>query len=98
MAVRTIRWEHVTEEQIKTIGCSFKRFDEMMRFMEGTLCEYPQFCSVIEGTKLSVCFTNDFCGESFPDIPHLRMFFYYDQHYIYIVAIDAGPEYDKEIS
>jgi hypothetical protein len=96
--VRTIRWEHVTEEQIKAIGCGFKRFDEMMLYIEGTLCEYPQVFPTIEGTKLSVCFTNDFCGESFPDIPALRIFFYYDQHCIYVVAIDVGPEYDKEIS
>jgi hypothetical protein len=96
--VRTIRWEHVTHEQIKAIGCGFEKFDDMMPYIEGTLCEHPEFFAVIEGTKLRVCFTNDFCGESFPDIPTLRLFFYYDQHYIYIVAVDVGLEYDKEIS
>ena len=96
--MRSIRWEHVTEEQIAAIGCGFKSFDEMFSYVESALCEHPQFFPVIEGTKLSVCFTNDFCGESFPDIPALRIFFYFDQHYIHIVAIDAGPEYDKEIS
>lgn len=96
--MRQIRWEHVTDEQIKAIGCGFKRFDDMMLFIEEALCNHPECFHVIDGTKLSVCFTNDFCGESFADIPALRMFFYYDQHYIYIVAVDAGPEYDKEIS
>ena len=96
--MRTICWEHVTQEQITAIGCGFQRFDEMMLYVEGMLCEHPQLFPVIEGTKLSVCFTNDFCGESFPDIPSLRLFFYYDQDLIYLVAIDAGPEYDKEIS
>lgn len=95
--MREIRWEHVTQEQIAAIGCDFKRFDEMMLYVEETLCNYPQFFPIIEKTKLSVCFTNDFCEESFPDIPTLRIFFYYDQHSIYIVAVDAGPEYDKEI-
>ena len=96
--MRTIRWEHVTFEQIEAIGCSFERFDDMMIFIEETLCAQADFFPVIEQTKLSVCFTNDFLGESFPDIPALRMFFYYDQYYVYMVAIDAGPEYDKEIS
>ncbi|MGA3045550.1 MAG: hypothetical protein ABSD67_02950 [Terracidiphilus sp.] len=96
--MRTIRWEHVTQEQIAAIGCGFKRFDDMFLYLEVALCTHPHVFERIEGTKLSVCFTNDFCGESFPDIPHLRIFFYYDQNYIYIVAIDAGPEYDKEIS
>ena len=96
--MRTIRWEHVTLEQIEAIGCGFERFDDMMLFVEEMLCTYPHFFPVIKKTKLSVCFTNDFCGEFFPDIPALRMFFYYDQHYVYMVAIDAGPEYDKEIS
>lgn len=70
----------------------------MMLYLEEMLCVSPQFFPVIEGTRLSVCFTNDFCGESFPDIPSLRIFFYYDQHCIHIVAVDVGPEYDKEIS
>lgn len=96
--MRTIRWEHITQEQIKSIGCGFKRFDEMMLYVEMMLCEHPELFSVIDGTKVSVCFTNDFCGELFPDIPRLRLFFYYDQHYIYIITIDVGPEYDKEIS
>jgi hypothetical protein len=96
--VREICWEHLTQEQIKAIGCSFQRFDEMMLFVEEMLCNHPECFHRIDGTKLSVCFTNDFCGESFADIPALRMFFYYDQNCIYIVAVDAGPEYDKEIS
>ena len=96
--MRSVRWEHVTQEQIKAIGCGFQRFDEMFQFVEDQLCKFPQLFSVIEGTKLSVCFTNDFCGETFPDIPALSVFFYYDQDFIYVVAIDPGPEYDKEIS
>lgn len=96
--MRTIRWEHISQDQIEAIGCSFQRFDEMMIFVGEILCSEPEYFPVIDKTKLSICFTNDFCGESFPDIPALRMFFYYDQDYIFLVAIDAGPEYDKEIS
>ena len=96
--MRQIRWEHITEEQIRAIGCGFQRFDEMMLVLEEVLCKHPEYFHVIDGTKLSVCFTNDFCGESFADIPALRMFFYYDQYNIYITAVDVGPEYDKEIS
>jgi hypothetical protein len=96
--MRTIRWEHVTDEQIAAIGCGFKRFDEMMEFASNTLCEHPEIFPSIPGTKLRMCQTNDFCGVSFPDVPPLTLFFYFDQWYIHIVAIDAGTEYDKEIS
>ena len=96
--MRTIRWQHARRVFVGAIGCGFERFDEMMLFVEEALCTYPEFFHVIDPTKLSVGFTNDFCGESFPDIPALRMFFYYDQDCIYMVAIDAGTEYDKEIS
>lgn len=96
--MRGIVWEHVTTEQIKAIGCGFQRFDDMMLYIEETLCNHPECFHVIPGTKLSVCFTNDFCGETFDDIPALRLFFYYDQHNVNIVAVDVGPEYDKEIS
>lgn len=96
--MREIRWEHVTQEQIKAIGCGFRRFEEMMLYIEDVLCNHPECFHVIDGTKLSVCLTNDFVGESFSDTPSLRMFFYYDQHSINIVSVDTGPEYDKEIS
>jgi len=86
--MREIRLEHEVSEQLSKIGISYRRFDEVMEFVLSVLVHHPEAFPIIEGTRLSICLTNEFVGNSFPDIPPLGIYFYYDSQTVKIVSVE----------
>lgn len=90
MFPRTIRHEHGAEEQFQQLGVGYERYDNMMLAIEETLTSHPEAFPVIQGTKLSICKTNEFVGAEFSEIPSLVIFFHYDDQHIYIIAVESN--------
>lgn len=88
--LRTIRWEAVTDEQIKGFGIGYSRFDELLTVVTETLCAHPEMFPLLPGTRISLCKTNEFAGNSFVDIPSLAFYFHYDDEVVSVVSIEVN--------
>jgi hypothetical protein len=86
--MREIRSEHEVTEQLAKIGISYRRFDEVMDYVQDILCSHPEAFPVIHGTRISICLTNEFVGNSFPDIPALSIYFHYDAQTVKILSVE----------
>ena len=88
--MRSVQLEGEAGKQLKAIGVSFEDFDELMYFIEETLCKMPEMFPVIPGTKLSICLTNEFVGSQYPHVPALALYFYYDYDTVRVIAIEES--------
>jgi len=90
MPIRAIRHEHGVDDQLEALGIGFRRYDELMEFINETLAQYPEVFRVIPGTKISICKTNEFVGNSFPDIPALVFYFHYDNSTVTLISVEIN--------
>jgi hypothetical protein len=88
--LRTIRWESLTDEQIESFGVGFSRFDELLTVVTETLCAHPEMFPVLPGTRIRLCKTNEFAGNSFADIPSLAFYFHYDDVFVYVISVEVN--------
>ena len=90
MLFRELRLEPEVQGQLKHIGLSYRRFDELMEFAYDFLAKHPDAFPVVTRTRISLCLTNEFVGNSFPDIPALAIYFHYDERTVNILSIEAS--------
>jgi hypothetical protein len=88
MSFRAIRYEPCVDDQLKELGLTHQRLDEIIGIASDLLCQHPEMFPVIVGTKLSFCRTNEFVGIVFPNIPSLAIYFRYDRHTVSIISIE----------
>lgn len=88
--MRSISHAHGIYGQLKRLGIGYGRFDDLMLILEETLCKHPEAFPVVPGTKVSLCRTNEFVGMSFPSIPSLAVFFYYDDQYVHLISVEKS--------
>ena len=92
MPIRAIIHEWGVAEQLSDLDISYRRYDELMEYIEEVLASHPEAFSVIAGTKISLCKTNEFVGNSFGDIPSLAIYFHYDESTVRIIFVETNDQ------
>ncbi len=90
MRLRCIRTEHGVDDLISNLGIGFRRYDELMEIVNEMLCRHPEMFPILKGTRISLCKTNEFVGNSFLDVPSLAIYFHYDDDNVYIISVERN--------
>jgi hypothetical protein len=81
--LRTIRQEPKFDDQIKTLGISHSRLDEVLDGVCFALARHPESFENVKGTNLSILKT-----AVYPGAPSLRIFFTYDECEVHLLAVE----------
>lgn len=81
--LRTIRQEPKFDEEIKALGISCQRLDEILEAIGFALARAPEVFPQVPGTRVSILKT-----AVYPGAPSLRVFFTYNDEEVHLLMVE----------